>query len=69
MTIRIAAARDNADHRRLADSAQVAEQVDRLSEVIKIAFEHLQNDDPRRARLTLESALNRRPPEVGFDPR
>jgi hypothetical protein len=57
MTIRTAIA--DTHHRRLADIARPAEQVGRLSEVIKIAFEHLQNDDPQSARLTLENVLNR----------
>jgi hypothetical protein len=60
MIIRTAAATDDADHRRhMADIERLAGQVGWLSEAMKIALEHLQNDDLRRARLTLENALNR----------
>jgi hypothetical protein len=56
----IPATDDPLHRRRLDDITRLAEQVGALSEVIRIALEHLQNDDPRRARLTLESALNRK---------
>jgi hypothetical protein len=57
MTIRTTAAMED---RRLGDIERLVEQVGWLSEAMKIALEHLHNDDPRRARLTLENALNRK---------
>jgi hypothetical protein len=60
MTIGTAANNDPLHRRRLADIERLAWQVGSLSEVIRTALEHLKNDDPRRARATLESAVTRK---------